>query len=450
MEPFRHHVFVCTQEKPEGVTSCPSNGSWQVLRALESQVISQDLDNNVQISTCGCLGLCDEGPIFIVYPEGVWYHKVREADVREIVSSHLRDGKLVERLAWTDAPAMRAMSAEHRDHFRAMLKARDQAGILPDDLNETIRGFMASRAVLSALELDIFTTVGRGATAQQVAQRIHADARATEMLLNALVSLKLLEKREASFHNTDVSARFFVEGSPNNARAGLMHTVNLWDTWSTLTSAVHGGTTVAPRSRNPQAVVAFIAAMDRNAKERAQAVVRAVGTDGIGQMLDLGGGSGAYSIAFARAIPGLNATVMDLPEVVPITQGHIRDAGLSDQVGTRDGDMLRDPLGENYDLILVSAICHMFSAEENRTLFERTYRALAPGGRFVIQDFILEPDKTAPRFATLFALNMLVGTRGGSSYSEPEYTSWLRDAGFSDIHRVRQPGPASLLIATRP
>ncbi|MGB9512329.1 MAG: (2Fe-2S) ferredoxin domain-containing protein, partial [Candidatus Acidiferrum sp.] len=147
MEPFRHHIFVCTQEKPEPVTSCPANGSWGVVRALENEVISQSLDNDVQISTCGCLGLCDEGPIVIVYPEGVWYRKVTEADMAEIVGSHLRDGKVVERLAWTEAAAMKAMSSEHREHFRAMLNARDRAGILPDDVNEMIRGFMASRAV---------------------------------------------------------------------------------------------------------------------------------------------------------------------------------------------------------------------------------------------------------------------------------------------------------------
>lgn len=450
MEPFRHHVFVCTQEKPEGVTSCPSNGSRKVLRALEAQVISQGLDNDVQLSTCGCLGLCDEGPILIVYPEGVWYHKVREADVPEIVSSHLHDGRIVERLAWTDAAAMKAVSAEHRDHFRAMLKAREQAGILPDDVNEIIRAFWPSRALLTALELDIFTAVSRGSSAEQVAQKIHADTRATEMLLNVLASLKLLEKKDGTYLNTATSSRFLVEGSPDNARPGLLHTVNLWDTWSTLTDAVHAGTSVASRSRNPQRVADFIAAMDRNAKERADAVVKAVGTDGVRRMLDLGGGSGAYSIAFARAIPELKTTVMDLAEVVPITQGHIRQAGLIDQISTRVGDMLRDPFGEDYDLILVSAICHMFSAAENRILFQRAYPALAPGGRFVIQDFILEPDKTAPRFAALFALNMLVGTRGGSSYSEPEYESWLRDAGFIDICRVRQPGPASLMIAGRP
>jgi predicted O-methyltransferase YrrM len=166
-------------------------------------------------------------------------------------------------------------------------------------------------------------------------------------------------------------------------------------------------------------------------------------------MLDLGGGSGACSIAFARANPELRAEVLDLPDVVPITQSYVQRAGLSDRITARAGDMLTSPLGEGYGLILLSAICHMFSPEENRALFRRAHAALAPGGRLAIQDFILEPDKTSPRFAALFALNMLVGTRAGSSYSEPEYEAWLRDAGFREIKRVRLPGPAGVMIGRR-
>ena len=449
MEPFRYHIFVCTQEKPEGVTSCPSNGSLGVLHALEREVISQGLDNEVQLTTCGCLGLCDDGPIMITYPEGIWYHKVKEEDVPEIVGSHLRSGKVVSRLAWNDSQAMKSQSTEHREHYRAMLKARDEAGILPDELYEMIRAYMPSRAVLTALELDLFTAVVSGASADQVAQRIHSDTRATEMLLNALVSLKLLDKKDGTFFNTPGSARYFAEGSRDNARGGLIHIANIWHRWSTLTECVRAGTSVGPRGREDNWVPAFIAAMDRNARERAGAIVKAVGTNGIKRMLDLGGGSAALSIAFARAIPGLKSEILDLGDVVPLAKEYIRKAGLADRVTTRVGDMLRDPLGEDYDLILLSAICHMFSPEENRGLFQRAYRALGSGGRLVVQDFILEPTKTAPRAAALFSLNMLVGTRAGSSYSEPEYTSWLRDAGFSDVRRVRLPGPAGLMIAVR-
>ena len=450
MEPFRHHVFVCTQEKPEGVTSCPSGGSLRVLQALERELDSQGLDDEVQVTTCGCLGLCDDGPILITYPEGVWYHKVKAEDVPEIVGSHLRSGKVVSRLAWSDSQAMRAEATEHRDHYRAMLRARDEAGILPEHLNEMIRAFMPSRSVLTALELDVFTAVASGSSPEQVADKIHADSRATEMLLNALVSLQLLDKRDGRFFNTPVSARFFSEGSRDNARGGLIHTAHLWHRWSTLTECVLAGSSVETRSHEDNWVKAFIAAMDRNAKERAGTVVKAIGTSGIKRMLDLGGGSGAYSIAFAQAIPGLKSEILDLAEVIPLAQENVRKAGLADRITTRVGDMLRDPLGENYDLILVSAICHMFSPDENRELFQQAYKALAPKGQMVVQDLILEPNKTAPRAAALFSLNMLVGTRAGSSYSEPEYASWLCGAGLSDVRRVRLPGPTGLMIGVRP
>jgi SAM-dependent methyltransferase len=345
---------------------------------------------------------------------------------------------------------MKAMATEHRDRYLAMVKARDEAGTLPDDLYEMTRSFMPSRTLLTALELDLFSAVGSGAPAVRVAEKIHADSRATEMLLNALVSLKLLEKRDDTFFNTARSARFFAAGSRDNAQSGLLHIAHIWHRWSTLTECVRAGTSVGTGRREDGWVRDFIAAMNHNAKERADAVVKAVAPAGIKRMLDLGGGSGAYSIAFVRAVPGLKSEILDLADVVPLTQEYVRQAGLADRIDTRVGDMLRDPLGENYDLILILAICHMFSPDENRELFRRAYDALAPKGRFVVQDFILEPSKTAPRAAALFSLNMLVGTVAGASYSEPEYATWMGDAGFAEVRRGRLPGPSGLMIGVRP
>ena len=449
MEPFRHHVFVCTQQKPEGVTCCPASGSMSILGALHGELAKQRLSDDVQVTTCGCLGLCDDGPIMIVYPEGTWYRKLTPADVPEVVGSHLRAGHVVSRMQWNDPPAMKAAAVDHTQKYLAMVKAKDEAGVLPDDLYELVRAYMPSRALLTGLELDVFSAVADGGSAEQVANKIGAHPRATEMLLHALASLKLIEKRDGTFFNSTASARFFVEGSRDNARSGLLHTANLWKRWSTLTDAVRAGTCVAPRVRDDQWVTSFVAAMDRNAKERAGLIVKAIAPNGIKRVLDLGGGSGAYSIALARAVPGLKAEILDTAEVVPLTEEYIRKAGLSDRISTRVGDMLGDPLGEDYDLVLVLAICHMFSPEENRALFARAFNALAPKGQIVIQDFILEPDKTAPRAAALFALNMLVGTRSGSTYSEPEYASWLRDAGFAEVRRVRMPGPSGLMIGVR-
>jgi hypothetical protein len=141
--------------------------------------------------------------------------------------------------------------------------------------------------------------------------------------------------------------------------------------------------------------------------------------------------------------------VLDLPTVLPIAQGHIDAAGLAGRVETRAGDLRRDPLGNGFTLVLVSAICHMLSPEENLDLFRRCFEALAPQGRMVMQDFILEPDKTAPRQAALFALNMLVGTPAGSTYSHEEYAAWMIAAGFKEVRQIRLPGPSSLIVGER-
>lgn len=313
-----------------------------------------------------------------------------------------------------------------------------------EDLNQAARGFQESRILLTAIELDIFNAVGDGASAPAIASRIGANPRATAMLLDALVSLEALDKSGDTYRATVESARF------RAARPGMMHTVNLWDSWSTLTAAVRSGAAVrrpGVEAAESDWTGAFIDAMHANAASQARHMVQAVGAAGAKRLLDVGGGSGAYAIAFAQAEPALQADVLDLPQVTPIADRHIRAAGLADRVRTKHGDLARDDLGQGYDLILLSAICHMLSEAENFDLLARCARALLPGGRVVIRDFILEPGRTAPRGAAIFALNMLVGTRRGNTYTEAEYRDWLRNAGFRQVQRLSPTG--DLIVATR-
>ncbi len=452
MEPFRYHVFICDQQKPEGVPCCSARGSAKTIEVLRKEIAARGLMDQVQVTVCGSLGLCERGPNLVVYPEGVWYSAVGPEEVVEIVRSHFQEGRVVERLANRDAAALGAEIRSNRDKMLAGLRAREAAGVLPDELQQALRGFQESRVLLTAIELDVFSTVGAGATAAAVAKMLGTDPRATEMLMNALVALGMLTKQDGIFENTPLAARYFVEGSPDCARAATLHTAHLWWRWSSLTECVRAGTSVTyeeGRERGEEWTRAFIAAMHRNARERAPRVVEAVGAEGVARLLDIGGGSGAYAIAFAQANPRLQAEILDLESVVPIAQKHIEQAGLSARVKTRVGDLRRDPLGEGYDLVLVFAICHMLSPEENRDLFARCRGALAPKGRIVVQDFILEADKTRPKFAALFALNMLVGTRAGNTYSEQEYADWLRGGGFGEVRYVRLPGPAGLMVGTR-
>jgi predicted O-methyltransferase YrrM len=321
-----------------------------------------------------------------------------------------------------------------------------------DSLMERIRAFQESRILLTAIELDLFTAVGEGITAPELAGKLDTDSRATEMLLNALVALGMLTKKDSVFRNAPIATRHLTEGSPENARAALMHTVHLWHRWSTLTECVRTGTAIHHEEiggRSEEWILAFIAAMHRNAVDRAPYVVMAVGAEHARRMLDIGGGSGAYSIAFAEANPALHAEVLDLSEVLPIAQENIASAGLADRIKTRACDLRTDSFGEGYDLAFISAICHMLGPAENLDLLRRSFDSLKPGGRVAIQDFILEADKTGPRSGAIFALNMLVGTPNGSSYSEKEYRTWLSEAGFADVNQVWLPGPTDLMVATR-
>ena len=449
MQPFKYHIVVCTQQKAENVPCCAAAGSFSVVDSIYRELGAAGLSDDTIVSTCGCLGLCDSGPVMIVYPEGMWYVKVTPADVKEIVASHIGKGEPVARLLRDDHDAMRTEILDHRQKYFAMVRGKDSAGVLPDDLLETIRAFMPSRVILTALELDVFSAIGDGRSVEKIAKVLRTDHRGTELLLNALASLGLLRKENGVFHNTPQAARFLAEGPPDSARQAQLHTVNMWKRWSNLTEAVRTGLPAAIE-RDRKSVGPFIAAMDHSARGRVRAITQALQLNGTRRMLDLGGGSGVYSIALAKAAPRLHSDLIDLPEVVAIAEQHIREAGLSDRIAARPGDMLTVdlPTGE-YNLVLLSSICHMFSPEENSALFARAHAALAPHGRIAIADFIAAPDKASPRSAALFALNMLVATHGGATYSQPEYESWLTGAGFAEVKRLLMPGPVNLIVATR-
>jgi SAM-dependent methyltransferase len=252
------------------------------------------------------------------------------------------------------------------------------------------------------------------------------------MLLNALTALRVLSKDGDRYRCTEAGRALAGE------RAGLMHMAHLWDAWSALTACVRTGTTSRSGPAGGQ-VEHFIAAMHALARPAALEAVRLIGAHGVRRMLDVGGGPAGFAIAFAEADPDLRAEVLDLEPVLPIAAGHIRAAGLEGRVSLRAGDLRAGSLGEGYDLVLVSAICHMLGEDENRDLLARCARALAPGGRVAIREFILDPDRAGPPTAALFALNMLVGTARGNTYTEAEYRSWLEQAGFQEITRP-EPG----------
>jgi SAM-dependent methyltransferase len=321
-----------------------------------------------------------------------------------------------------------------------------------DEIREDAYAFQKSRILLTAYELDLFTVLGKAPqTSAEVARAVGADARATDRLMNALCAMGLLTKDDGRFSNTQVASRFLVRGELGYM-AGLMHTVNLWDTWSTLTQAVRQGTATAHREVNGRGerwLTAFIAAMHTRASREAPVVVSEIGVSGVSRVLDVGGGSGAYAMAFVRAGDGIRATVFDLPNVVPLTKSYVEQERLSDKVDIAAGDYLTDDLGNGYDLVFLSAIIHSNSTEQNRSLIKKCTRALSQGGRVIVQDFIMDEDRTSPQRGAFFALNMLVGTAAGDTYTEAEVRTWMEEAGLSGITRKETPFGSTQIVGSK-
>ena len=307
----------------------------------------------------------------------------------------------------------------------------------PAGLREIINGFQQSRAVLSAYELDLFTALGdRRRTAAEVAADCGANPRATDRLLNVLVAMGLVEKAGGRFANGPFAARHLVRGRPE-FMSGLMHSVHMWTRWSTLTEAVRRGAPVeGAESRTDEWREAFMAAMHWRGVPQAAALVRTLDLDGVSRVLDVAGGTGVFAMAFARARPGLEAVVFDLPAIVPITRRYVEEAGLSDRVTAVAGDATADDLPGRFDLVLLSAILHSFAPDVNQRLVAKAAAALAPGGRVVVQEFVVNEDRTGPLQPTLFALNMLVGTQGGDTYTEGEIRGWMEAAGLTAVTRM--------------
>jgi len=328
-------------------------------------------------------------------------------------------------------------------------KGKGRPAMTGDDIMKLTRGWQASRVVLTACELGVFAALAKGATSEEVAKQIKTDPRATDRLLNALCVLGLVTKRGGVFRNTAASRRYLVPGG-RDYLAGVGHTIHMWDTWSELTAAVRKGRSpLAGLARDGAGTAAFIVAMHYRASRIAPAVVRMLDLKGVARVLDVGGGPGDYALAFARASHRIHAAVFDLPTVVPLTRRFVAAAGMAERVDVVAGDFEVGALGRGYDLVFMSQILHANSFAANVKLVKKGAAALNPGGRLVVQEFIVDEDRTGPPHAVLFALNMLVATDGGDTYAEGEIREMMARAGLSEVMRQDTAFDTTLIIGRK-
>jgi 2-polyprenyl-3-methyl-5-hydroxy-6-metoxy-1,4-benzoquinol methylase len=278
------------------------------------------------------------------------------------------------------------------------------------ELRKILFGFRPARVLLTANNYRVFDHLARPQSAETISEKIDADLRTTEILLDALTGVGLLRKQRDQYINARIASKFLVSASPYYQGDILRHTDNLWKNWSGLDEVVTTGKP-SQKSRNYDA---FILGMHNIATLKAKDVIRGIGLKGITTALDLGGGPGTYSMEMARR--GVKVTLFDYPEAIAIAKRLIEKEGVTG-VNFIGGDFMVDDIVKGYDLIFVSQILHAYSERENLQILRKCRGALTDGGRIAIQEFYISEDRTHPVQSALFSVNMLVNTESGRCYS---------------------------------
>ena len=276
----------------------------------------------------------------------------------------------------------------------------------------------------------------------QLAERLGADVRATTILADALTAMGLLTKVDNAYSTAEGVAAVLTETGNDSTLAMVRHQANCLRSWARLSEVVLSGQpadkTASIRGAGAD-LTAFIEAMEVASRASARPLVKAIGPPAFSHLLDVGGGPGTWTIAFLLAAPNARATLYDRPDVIPIARRHLEQAGLAGRVDFVAGSFYEDDaLPTGADLAWISAIVHQNFRSQNRELFAKVHAALPSGGRVLIRDIVMDESRTNPLTGAMFAVNMLVNTPGGGTFTFGE--TKRRPAG-SRFRRPRGSAP---------
>ncbi|GKS57788.1 SAM-dependent methyltransferase [Nitrospira sp.] len=308
-------------------------------------------------------------------------------------------------------------------------------------LRDVIGEYRLPRAILTALELDLFTTVGtKSWTISDLSSAMGVSARGLDILCRVLASAGLLAKTKTQYRNTRLSRTELNANSRTFRGAYLELLRNGWGDWSRLTDCVRTGTQVEDElpPDDPAYRRQFTWAMHQRSIEAAVEVARQVRISGSGTLLDLGGGPGTYALAFLDRHPRLHATICDRAPALDVAREIAATRNVRPRLSYLPLNFMEEAVPGSYDIIWYSNVLHIYSPEQNQALFRRLRSSLVPGGRLIIQDaFLRDRLGLRPMEANLFAVTMLLCTERGNTYSVGDTSRWLKDAGFRRIRTFR-------------
>jgi len=338
-----------------------------------------------------------------------------------------------------------------------MARTTKKTALTPKPILEDFTASWRTQTLVAGVRLDVFSHIAGGKrTAKEVANAARASLRGMTNLLDALVGIGYLRKNGNRYGVPPLSSQFLVPGKPGYM-GSMAHVATLnWEAWNSLTDAVKTGRPVRAINNSETGKEFFpklVAAIFPNSFAASRAAVSSLADKDrrrIGKILDVAAGSGAWSLAFTQAIPDSLVTVVDYPEVTPITRQFAEKFGVTGRYDYLEGDMRTLDFGRNlYDLVILGHIIHTEGEKHGRQLLRKCYKALRPGGLLLIAEYVPNDARTAPAIPLMFGLNMLLHTEQGNVYTMREYRAWLKDAGFRKVTTIIAPAPSPLILARK-
>jgi ubiquinone/menaquinone biosynthesis C-methylase UbiE len=330
--------------------------------------------------------------------------------------------------------------------------------ISPQQVLEITWGFAVTQVITTALELNLFTCLDEGcATVEDLALETGSSKRALRILLDALVGMKHLEKAHGRYELAPLSRAYLSKKSPSYLGGLVLHGRQLQANWSRLTGVVRTGRpphAIESEQDHGEFFAQFVDALQTLNSPAAAFAARELCPPGSSpgrRVLDVGAGSAVWSLAFARRDPQAQVTVADWPAVVErVTKKLVAREGASDRFDYLPGNFRQVDFGASkFDVAILGHICHSEGPVHTQKLFARVYTALKPGGHLLIAEMIPDDERREAAFPLLFAVNMLVNTEEGDTFTLEEYRAWLAAAGFHSVRTLAAPSPSPLIVASK-
>ncbi len=334
-------------------------------------------------------------------------------------------------------------------------------GPTPDGIMQLGSAFWASKTLLSAIELGLFSELASSGPldAEGLRERLGLHPRSARDFFDALVALGMLEREDGLYRNTAETDLFLDRAKPSYM-GGILEMLNarLFGFWNSLTEGLRtgkpqneaktGGNMFEAIYTNPDLLRGFARAMTASSLGAAQAMASVFPWDRYETVIDIGCAEGCVPVAVARAHEHMRGGGFDLPVLEPLFDEYVAAAGLSDRLEFYPGDFFADGL-PNADVLVMGRILHDWDLDEKRVLLEKAYRALPEGGALIVYEAIIDDDRRENAFGLLMSLNMLIETPGGFDYTAADCRGWMTDAGFSETDVKHLGGPTSAVIGIK-